>query len=342
MKVDFFYPPSPPEGASDSARHAAEMGYDGFFTAETQYDPFLPLALASGAEPGLEIGTAIAVAFPRSPMVMAMTAWDLARMSRGRFMLGLGTQIRPHIVRRFSTVWDSPGPRLREYILSMRAIWDAWQNATPLSFEGEYYSFSLMTPFFNPGPIPNPDVPVYIAGVGPYLSRLAGEICQGFHVHPFHTIRYLDEVVIPGITNGAEATGRGLEDVARVTTVFVMTGANDSEIEQAMEPVRQQISFYASTPSYQPVLAANQWEFGEELIAMSKRGQWVEMASLVPDEAVLEVGVAAPIDRLGDAIRERYGDRVQRVGFYTIGSALSMDPEALKEVMRQLRATPLT
>jgi probable F420-dependent oxidoreductase len=274
-------------------------------------------------------------------MVMAMTAWDLARMSHGRFLLGLGTQIRPHIVRRFSTVWDRPGPRLREYILSLRAIWDTWQNATPLSFDGEYYQFSLMTPFFNPGPISHPEVPVYIAGVGPHLSRLAGELCQGFHVHPFHTVRYLDEVVLPGITTGAEASGRALEDVARATAVFVMTGSDDSEIEQAMEPVRQQISFYASTPSYQPVLAANDWDFGGELTAMSKRGQWAEMAGLVPDEAVLTVGVAAPIDRLGEAIRDRYGDRIQRVGFYTIGSALDMDPDALREVIHQLK-TPLT
>jgi probable F420-dependent oxidoreductase len=341
MKVDYLFPPSPPEGATEAARHAAEIGYDGFFTAETQYDPFLPLALASQAAPELAMGTAITVAFPRSPMVMAMTAWDLARMSQGRFMLGLGTQIRPHIIRRFSTVWDRPGPRLREYILSLRAIWDTWQNATPLSFDGEYYQFSLMTPFFNPGPISHPEIPVYIAGVGPHLSRLAGELCQGFHVHPFHTVRYLDEVVLPGITTGAEASGRALEDVARATSVFVMTGSTDSEIEQAMEPVRQQVSFYASTPSYQPVLAANDWDFGDRLTAMSKRGQWAEMAGLVPDEAVLTVGVAAPIDRLGEAIRDRYGDRIQRVGFYTIGSALDMDPDALREVIRQLK-TPLT
>lgn len=337
MKVDYYFPPSPPEGAADSARQAAEIGYDGFFTAETGYDPFLPLALASAAQRGLDLGTAIAVAFPRSPMVMAMTAWDLARMSHGRFMLGLGTQIRAHIVRRFSTVWDSPGPRLKDYILSLRAIWASWQSSTPLAYEGEFYKFSLMTPFFDPGPIPHPDVPVYIAGVGPYLCRLAGELCQGFHIHPFHTVPYLDEVVLPGIRSGAEASGRAIGDVERATTVFVMTGESDAEIEQAMGPVRQQISFYASTPSYRPVLEANGWDFGEQLNAMSKRGQWAEMADVVPDEAVLTVGVAAPLDRLGQAIKERYGDRVQRVGFYTMGSILGMDREALGEVIGQLR-----
>jgi probable F420-dependent oxidoreductase len=337
VKVDFYYPPGPPEGAGEAARRAVELGYDGFFSAETQYDPFLPLAIASSQQPDLEVGTAIAVAFPRSPMVVAMTAWDLARMSRGKFMLGLGTQVRAHIVRRFSTTWDRPVPRLREYIQSLRAIWGSWQGSVPLDFKGDFYQFSLMTPFFDPGPIPHPDVPVYIAGVGPYLSRLAGELCQGFHVHPFHTVRYLDEVVLPGIRSGAEAAGRDLGNVERVTTVFVMTGETDSEIEQAMAPVRQQISFYASTPSYQPVLEATGWDFGAELTAMSKRGQWAEMADVVPDEAVLAVGVAAPLDRLADAIKERYGDRVQRIGFYTIGSPLDANPDALSQVIRRLK-----
>ena len=338
MKADYYFPPSPPDGAVEAARQAAELGYDGFFSAETQYDPFLPLAFAATATEGLDLGTAIAVAFPRSPMVTAMISWDLARLSQGRFILGLGTQIRAHITRRFSTVWDKPGPRLRDYILSLRAIWDAWQNSTRLRYEGEFYQFTLMTPFFDPGPIPHPEIPIYIAGVGPYLSRLAGEVCDGFHVHPFHTVRYLDRTVLPRISEGAAAAGRSLDDVELASTVFVMTGENDSEIEQAMEPVRQQISFYASTPSYRRVLEDNDWDFGEKLHALSKQGKWAEMPAVVPDEAVLAVGVAAPIDRLGAAIRERYGDRIQRVGFYAIGSAADLDPEAVRAVVAQLHA----
>ncbi|MGC2241694.1 MAG: TIGR03617 family F420-dependent LLM class oxidoreductase, partial [Acidimicrobiia bacterium] len=337
MKVDYYYPSGQLAAVPEAARTARRLGYDGFFTAETQHDPFLPLALAGDAEPDLELGTAIAVAFPRSPMVTAMMAWDLAQMSAGKFMLGLGTQVRGHIVRRFSTVWDSPGPRLREYILSMRAIWDCWQNSKPLDFAGDFYKFSLMTPFFDPGPIKFPEIPVYIAGVGPYLSRLAGEECQGFHVHPFHTIRYLDEVVLPAIEAGAASRGREMTDVERVTTVFVVTGETDAEIEQAMEPVRQQISFYASTPSYRPVLEANDWDFGAELSAMSKRGQWDRMPGVVPDEAVTSVAVVAPIARLGEAIKDRYGDRVQRVGLYTIGSVIGLDDDALQTVIGQLR-----
>jgi probable F420-dependent oxidoreductase len=195
-----------------------------------------------------------------------------------------------------------------------------------------------MTPFFNPGPIPNPEIPVYIAGVGPWLSRMAGEVCDGFFVHPFHTARYLDSTVLPNMEQGATDAGRRLSDIELATSVFVMTGESQSEIEQAMEPVRQQISFYASTPSYNHVLEANGWDFGEQLNAMSKRGEWAEMPGVVPDEAVLEVGVAAPIDELAAAIKERYEGRVQRIGFYGIGSGGSLTDEQIKMVMSELRS----
>jgi probable F420-dependent oxidoreductase len=195
-----------------------------------------------------------------------------------------------------------------------------------------------MTPFFDPGPIRHPDIPVYIAGVGPWLSRMAGEVCDGFHVHPFHTVAYLDQTVLPNIEAGAADAGRSSDDVEMVTTVFVMTGRDDSEIEQTMGPVRQQMAFYASTPSYQPVLQASGWDFGEKLHAMSRRGQWTEMAAEIPDEAVFEVGVAAPVEKLGQAIKDRYGDRIQRVGFYTLGSILETDRDALRQVIADLRS----
>ena len=338
MKVDHYFPPGPPENAAGAAREAADLGYDGFFTAETQHDPFLPVTHAAAAAPGLEFGTAIAVAFPRSPTITAMMAWDLARQTRGKFLLGLGTQVRGHIVRRFSSQWGRPGPQLREYIEAMRAVWNCWQNGVPLEYQGEYYKLSLMTPFFNPGPISHPDVPIYIAGVGPYLSSLAGEMCDGFHIHPFHTVRYLDQVVFPHMGKAAVGAGRSLDDVEMVTTVFVMTGRDQAEIEQSLEPVRQQISFYASTPSYRPVLEASGWDWGAELHAMSVRGEWDKMASVVPDEALAEVGVIAPLDRLAAAIRDKYGDRVQRVGFYTIGSVLTTDRDALKQLIAELHS----
>jgi probable F420-dependent oxidoreductase len=304
-------------GAADAARRAADLGYDGFFTAETAHDPFIPLAFAAQAAPSLELGTAIAVAFPRSPMVTAQVAWDLAALSGGRFILGLGTQVKPHMVHRFSVPWTAPGPRLREYVLALRAIWDAFQNGVPLRFRGEHYRFALLTPFFDPGPIEHGSVPVAIAGVGPYLSRLAGELCDGFHVHPFHTVRYLDEVVLPNIRAGATAAGRSPDDCARIASVFVVTGRDEREAAAALAAVKGQIAFYASTPSYRPVLDVHGWDFGDTLTQMSRRGEWSAMADVIPDEVVHEVAVVAPPDRLGAAIRARYGDRLQRVGYYT-------------------------
>lgn len=337
MKVDFYFPPSAPRSAGPAAERAARVGFDGFFTAETSHDPFLPLMVAAGAAQNLELGTAIAVAFPRSPMVTAMTAWDLAEASGGKFILGLGTQVKAHITRRFSTEWGSPGPRLRDYVLALRAIWDAWSRQEPLRHQGQFYEFSLMTPFFDPGPISHSHPPVAIAGVGPYLSRLAGEICEGFHVHPFHTVAYLDQVVLPNLAEGAAAVGRSLEDCQRISTVFVVTGADSAEVEQSMEPVKQQISFYASTPSYAPVLEASGWDFGPELTAMSKRGRWEEMAGVITDDVVDEIGVVAPIDKLGSAIRQRYGDRLQRVGLYNLGGAAGLDDDALAQVVSDIK-----
>ncbi|MGQ0849185.1 MAG: TIGR03617 family F420-dependent LLM class oxidoreductase [Actinomycetota bacterium] len=319
LKVDFYLPPTTGLSGVDAAAHrAAELGYDGFFTAETVHNPFLPLALAANADPHLILGTAIAVAFPRSPMITASIAWDLAAASSGRFILGLGTQVKAHIVRRFAGEWLPPGPRMRDYLLALRAIFATFQNSEPLKYEGEFYRLSLMTPFFNPGPIDHPDVPLAIAGVGPYMARLAGEMCQGFHVHPFHTVKYLDEVVLPKIREGADAAGRTMADIDLITTVFVVTGRDQAEIEQAMEPTKAQIAFYASTPDYSAVNELHGWDVSEQLRTMSRRGEWTEMAALITDEMVAEVAVVAPIDSLGAAITQRYGDRVQRVGYYTL------------------------
>ncbi len=337
MKLDYYFPPASPSLAGAEARLAAARGFDGFFTAETSHDPFFPLLAAADAAPELDLGTAIAVAFPRSPMVTATIAWDLAAVSEGRFILGLGTQIKAHITRRFSTEWGRPAARIRDYVLALRAIWDTWQTGAPLRHEGEFYRFSLMTPFFDPGPIDHPHLPVAIAGVGPHLSRVAGEVCDGFHIHPFHTTEYLDSVVLPNIRLGAEAAGRTLDDCDRITTVFLVTGSTDSEIEEKMGSVKQQIAFYASTPSYAPVLEANDWDFGPRLTAMSKRGEWEEMASVISDDVVARVGVVALVDRVGDEMRRRYGDRVQRVGFYGISGVADLTPDAMTQIITDVR-----
>ncbi len=339
MKVDAYLSPGTPLAyVEPEAVKAADLGYDGFFAAETSHDPFMPLVIASKAAPRLTVGTAIALAFPRSPMITANVAWDLAAFTEGKFILGLGTQIKAHITRRFSGEWLPPGPRMRDYLHALRAIFKAWQSGEPLKYEGEFYRFSLMTPFFNPGPIKHPDVPLAIAGVGPYMCKLAGELCQALHVHPFHTVKYLDEVVLPQMLAGSAATGRTLADIERITTVFVVTGKDQSEIEQAMVPVRQQIAFYASTPDYAGVLELHGWDFAEKLRAMSRRGEWGEMAAVIPDEMVAEVAVVAPIDQLGAAIRARYGDRVQRVGYYALDGGASWSPEELSHLIATTRA----
>jgi probable F420-dependent oxidoreductase len=338
MKVDYYLPPSSPaRQVADVARWAAGLGYDGLFSAETAHDPFIPLALAAEAAPDLTIGTAIAVAFPRSPMVTAQVAWDLAAMSEGRFILGLGTQVKPHIVRRFGVEWTTASARLRDYIDALRAIWTSFQTGESLRFESDDYRLTLLTPFFNPGPIDHPDVPIAIAGVGPHLARLAGERCQGFHVHPFHTVRYIDDVVLPNIAAGAAEHGRQPSETQLISTVFVVTGRDEAEMEAAMAAAKQQMAFYASTPTYRIVLETHGWDFGERLNQMSRRGEWESMAAVIPEEVVAEVGIVAEPDGVGPAIKARYGDRLARIGYYTLDGAPKLEDAVLAAMVAASR-----
>ena len=323
MKVDFILPGTTgPGDAPALVERAKAVGFDGVFSVETAHDPFLQLATGMPAGPGMDFGTAIAVAFPRSPMLTATTSWDLQRHSGGHFMLGLGTQIRAHITRRFSATWDSPGPRLREYIEAMRAIWRTWQEGQALSFKGDFYQFSLMTPFFDPGPIPFDPPKVFISAVGPFNCRLVGTHCDGIHVHSFHTVKYLDEFLIPAVKAGADEAGRSLDDIQFTSGIFVVTGRTEEEFEASKLGVKQQIAFYASTPAYRGVLETEGWDFGPTLTAMSKRGRWEEMAEVIDDEVLDRFAVIGTPDEIGPAIRERYGDRLDRVSYYTIANEL--------------------
>lgn len=318
MKFDVTIFPDDLNKMPDLAQRVEDMGFDGLWTAEAQHNPFLPLPLAAHSTERIDLGTGIAVAFPRSPMVTAQVAWDLARQSNGRFILGLGTQIAVHIVKRFSAQWDGkPVSQLREYVQSLRAIWDAFQNESGLRYRGDHYNFGVLPPFFRPQPIANPAIPVYIAGVGKPLCRLGGELADGFHVHPFHTTKYLRDVIRPAIAEGAQRTERSIDDVSLTCAVFVVTGRDDEEIQRNTIEIKSQIGFYASTPSYRKVLEQHGWgDFGDQMNAMTKAGKWDEMWREVPDEILHAIAVVAPPDELPYAVRERYDGLLDRVGYY--------------------------
>ncbi len=317
MKFDAILDADTPQQVRAIARAAEDIGFACLWVPETRHDPFLQLALAADYTSTIDLGTAIAVAFARSPMHMAYVAWDMARYSQGRFILGLGTQIKPHIERRFAMPWGQPAARLREYILALRHIWDVWQNGGRLNFRGDFYKMTLMSPFFDPGPLAHPHIPIYIAGVNRRLCELAGELCDGFHVHPFHTPRYLRERIRPWVAGGAQKAGRDIEQVEFSTTVFAVVGDSEEERARNREAVRQQISFYASTPSYRPVLALHGWEaISERLGRLAIRQRWEEMPALISDEMVDVFAVQGTWAQIGQRIHERYEGLLDRVTLY--------------------------
>jgi probable F420-dependent oxidoreductase len=320
----------------DYARKVEALGFDALWSAETQHDPFLPLAVAATVTSRIRLGTSIAVAFPRSPMVLAHTAWDLAKASGGRFILGLGSQVKGHNERRFSVKWEAPAPRMREVVLALRAIWDCWQNGTKLAFKGRHYRFDLMTPFFNPGPIEHPQVPVYIAGVNQHMCRVAGEVCDGLHVHPFNSPTYLREYVQPAVNEGLKAAGKRREDFTYATSSFVVVGETEAERAQQRAAVKQQIAFYASTRTYEPVLAAHGWQdIGPLLHRKSVEGDWKGMADLVTDEMLETYAVTATYDTIAARLQERYAGLLDRTAFYQPYKQQAMDDPRLPRVIRQ-------
>lgn len=319
------------------ARRVETLGCGCLWTSETQHDPFLPLAVAATATSSIKLGTAIAVAFPRSPMITAYTAWDIQKASTGRFILGLGSQVRAHNQRRFSVKFESPGPKLREVVLALRAIWDCWQNGTPLRFKGQFYNFDLMTPFFNPGPIAHPKIPIFVAGVNHFMCRMAGEVCDGLHVHPFHTTRYLRQFVHPAVDEGLRSSGRPRKDFQYATSVFVIAGDTERERGENAEAVRQQIAFYASTRTYEPVLAAHGWEaIGPELHEKSLEGDWEGMRELITDEILDEIAVSGTYENIGAKLRQRYEGLLDRVSLYQ-PYKVSADEQQIAAVARQFR-----
>jgi probable F420-dependent oxidoreductase len=320
----------------DATRSAAaqleEAGYDAIWLGETKHDPFMQLLLAAEATERITVGTSIAIAFGRTPMTTANSAFDLARYSRGRFVLGLGSQVKPHIERRFSMPWSHPAARMREFVAALRAIWSTWQDGTPLDFRGDFYTHTLMTPFFSPPPHQWGPPPVFLAGVGSLMTEVAGEVCDGFFFHPFTTEGYLNEVTMPALMRGRAKAGHA--DLAGFTLAgpaFTCAARTEEELAVAVKGTKGQIAFYASTPAYRGVLDHHGWgDLQPELTRMSKEGRWAEMGDAIPDEVLHAMAVVGTPAEVAAGLHERFGAVAQRIQLYVNYPA----PEGLLDELR--------
>ncbi|MGB0619535.1 MAG: TIGR03617 family F420-dependent LLM class oxidoreductase [Myxococcota bacterium] len=334
MKVDApLYSFDAPE---DEVRGLEAKGYAGAFTYEGPHDPFFPLLLAARASRSIELYTAVAIGFARNPMILANIGWDLQAISKGRFMLGIGTQIKPHIEKRFDMPWSKPATRMREMVLAIKSIWHAWENDERLDFRGEIYSNTLMTPMFNPGPAPYGLPPIFLAGVGPRMTEVCGEVADGFFVHPFGTRRSFEELTLPALDRGLEASDRSPDAFSISLQVMVCTGKNDEEIDRARQATKQQIAFYGSTPAYRPVLECHGWGgLQEELNRLTKQGKWGEMSGLISDELLEAIAVCGPVGEVATRVADRALGRADRV---SLVAHWTRDPEIWDDVVRDLTA----
>jgi len=321
----------------DAVRRIEALGFDGIAAPEINRDPFFPLLVAAQHTERLQLATSVAIAFPRAPMVTAQIAWDLQRYSKGRFVLGIGSQVRKHNEDRFSVPWSAPVPRMREYIQCMRAIWDSWQEGTKPRFEGQHYRYTYTTPFFNPGPITHPKIPVHVSAVNPAMCRLVGELCDGARLHGFCTRKYLDEVILPNIAAGATKAGRSLDDIELSGGGFLATGPDDEAVAAQVQMVRTQISFYGSTPAYHGVFAQHGLDdLGLKLNRLSREGQWGEMIAAIPDDVVHLFAAVGRWDEIVPTIRTRFRG-ISRLAFYLTGSDARVDDQ-MRALMASLRA----
>jgi probable F420-dependent oxidoreductase len=334
MKIDApLYSFDAPE---EEAQRLESKGYAGGFTFEGNHDPFFPLVLAARATERIDLYPAVAIGFARNPMLLANIGWDLQAISKGRFKLGLGTQIKPHIEKRFGMPWSRPAARMKEMVLAIKEIWRCWETNERLDFRGEIYQHTLMTPVFNPGPHPFGVPPIFLAGVGPKMTEVCGEVADGFFVHPFGTHASIRELTLPALERGLARAGRDRRSLEISAQIMVCTGASDAEIENVRQATKQQIAFYGSTPAYRPVLEVHGWgELQDELNVMSKRGEWSEMAGLVSDELLEAVAVCAPIGEVAKAVRERVGGVAARV---SLVAHWTKDPDMWDDVVRDLSA----
>jgi len=306
-----------PAGVVAQAQEAEAAGYDGIWSAETSHDPFLPLVLAAEHTRRLQVGTGIAVAFARNPMTLAVTANDLHAAAQGRFLLGLGSQIKPHIEKRYSMPWSHPAPRMRELVLAVRAIWASWADGSRLAFRGEFYRHTLMTPMFDPGPNPYGNPPVFLAAVGPLMTEVAGEVGDGLLAHSFTTERYLREVTLPALDRGLATSGRSRSDLEISFPGMVVTGIDEEAFVRSAAATRKQLAFYGSTPAYRPVLELHGWgDLQGELHTLSRRGAWDDMAGLIDDEMLDAFAVVGTPDTIAAKVRSRFDGLIDRFSVY--------------------------
>jgi probable F420-dependent oxidoreductase len=329
----------PLASVADDVARAVARGLDGWFVSETTHDPLLGCTAAGLAArdqgASLAIGTAIAVAFPRSPMSVAYAAHDLQALTGGRFVLGLGTQIKPHVEKRFSATWSSPAARMREYVQALHAIFDAWASGEKLAFRGEFYRHTLMTPFFTPLDHGHGAPDVWLAAVGPRMTEVTGEVADGLLCHSFTTARYLEEVTLPRLAAGAERAGRAREDLEVVLPAFVVTGRDEAEQQASAQAVRGQLAFYGSTPAYKAVLELHGWgELHDELHRRSTEGAWDTMPELIDDEVLDAFAVVAEPDRVGAAVRDRFAGLLDRV---SLGITADLDDDTWRRIVADVR-----
>jgi probable F420-dependent oxidoreductase len=343
VRIATTVPTELPSRSGELFANLERIGYNTGFSFEAKHDPFLPLALASQTTSALRLGTAVAIGFARNPMVIANIGHDLQQMSGGRFVLGLGSQVRPHIQNRFSETWSRPAARMRELVLAVRAIWDCWDHGTKLQFDGEFYRHTLMTPAFDPGPNPYGAPPVFIGGFGPRMIEVAGEVADGLIVHPFNSRRSIEELVLPALATGRAAAARpersgegGEFEVVWVMTV--VTWSTDEEHDIAIRSVKDQLAFYGSTPAYAPVLALHGYgDLHSDLNRMSKEGRWPEMSALIPDDFVDSIAVVGPRRDIASNIAARIRGITDSV---SLVNNRNPDPALFADIVDDLRAVP--
>jgi probable F420-dependent oxidoreductase len=316
MKIDANLQDPGVAQAGSFAKTAEQMGFSGVWITEVRSSPFTMLTQMAAQTSEIDIGAAIALAFPRSPMVTAYSAWDIQRFSNGRLFIGLGTQVKGHIERRFGFEWDSPGPRLRDYIRALRAIWNSWSTGDTVNFEGEFYSIDHCPPQFRPEPIEHSDIPLYIAAVNPYNLKVAGELCDGLHIHPLNSPKYIDDVVVPNVSWGADYADRNVEEITLSASDFGIIGETEAEREDRREDIRDQIAFYGSTRTYQTIFEVHGWgDICEDLHELSMNDRWDEMGDLITDEMIDTFAVEGTATEISGKLRNRY-KHVDRVSIY--------------------------